>query len=70
MYVRGIRQLFAFRGYVVSSIHMSPEIVQVILRRDRRFALACPACGTGLAKPGPRESVGLLADLRRGPQNF
>jgi hypothetical protein len=45
MYVRGIRSLFRFPGYVVSSISMSAELVQVNLRRDGRFRLACPACG-------------------------
>lgn len=45
MYVRGIRSLFAFAGFVVSRISMSRELVQVNLERDKRFGLACPACG-------------------------
>lgn len=45
MYVRGIRSLFQFKGYVVSSISMSRELVQVNLERDQRFGLTCPACG-------------------------
>jgi hypothetical protein len=36
MYVRGIRALFAFEGYVVHKITISGELVQVNLRRDRR----------------------------------
>ena len=45
MYVRGIRTLFPFRGYVVSRITMSADLVQVNLRRDKRFRLVCPGCG-------------------------
>jgi hypothetical protein len=45
MYVRGIRSLFSFGGYVVSGISMSAELVQVNLRRDGRCRLVCPACG-------------------------
>ena len=45
MYVHGIRRLFAFEGYIISKITMSSELVQVNLRRDKRFRLACPACG-------------------------
>ena len=45
MYVRGIRALFRFAGYVVSSISMTSDLVQVNLRRDGRRRLACPACG-------------------------
>ena len=44
MYVHGIRALFRFQGYVVSRISMSGDLVQVNLRRDKRFRLACPAC--------------------------
>jgi len=44
MYVRGIRKLFAFKGYVVSKISMTNDLVQVNLRRDRRCRPACPAC--------------------------
>lgn len=49
MYVHGIRRLFDFPGYVASKITMSRELVQVVLRRDKRFRLACPACGTTMA---------------------
>ena len=45
MYVRGIRSLFAFVGFVVARISMSRELVQVNLDRDKRFALRCPSCG-------------------------
>lgn len=45
MYVRGIRSLFRFAGYVVSKISMSSSLVQVNLRRDKRLGLKCPACG-------------------------
>ena len=48
MYVRGIRSLFRFEGYVVSDISMSAELVQVKLRRDGRFGLRCPACGAAM----------------------
>jgi transposase len=49
MYVRGIRSLFRFDGYVVSSISMSADLVQVKLRRDARLSLRCPGCGGVMA---------------------
>jgi len=49
MYVHGIRALFPFAGYVVEKVTMRADIAQVVLRRDRRFRLACPACGTTMA---------------------
>jgi len=49
MYVYGIRELFPFPGYVVEKVTMAADIVQVILRRDRRFRLACPVCGATMA---------------------
>lgn len=45
MYVRGIRSLFRFPGFVVSQISMTNGFVQVNFRRDGRYRLACPACG-------------------------
>ena len=50
MYVRGIRSLFEFPGYVVQKITMSRDLVQVFLRRDGRFRLSCPACGTAMGE--------------------
>jgi len=50
MYVRGIRALFAFPGYVVTKISMTSDLVQVNLRRDRRFGLKCPACGARMGQ--------------------
>ena len=49
MYIHGIRALFPFPGYVVKKVTMAADIVQVILRRDRRFRIACRACGTTMA---------------------
>ena len=49
MYVHGIRALFPFPGYVVQKVTMAADIAQVVLRRDRRFRLACPACGAPMA---------------------
>lgn len=49
MYVRGIRSLFHFVGYVVSKISMASDLVQVNLRRDGRRRLACPVCGATMA---------------------
>ena len=49
MYVHGIRALFPFAGYVIQKLTMTTDIAQVILRRDRRFRLACPACGATMA---------------------
>ena len=45
MYVHGIRRLFAFEGYVVQKITMTGDLIQVHLRRDGRYGLACPGCG-------------------------
>ncbi|MDP7163249.1 MAG: ISL3 family transposase [Phycisphaerae bacterium] len=50
MYVHGIRALFPFPGYVVQKVTMTADIAQVVLRRDRRFRLACPACGATMAE--------------------
>jgi len=50
MYVRGIRALFAFPGYVVTKISMTTDLVQVNLRRDRRYGLKCPACGARMGQ--------------------
>jgi len=49
MYVHGIRALFSFEGYVVKKVTMATDIAQVVLRRDRRFRLACPVCGGTMA---------------------
>ena len=49
MYVHGIRRLFDFRGYVVQKITLSRDRAEVFLRRDGRFALTCPTCGTRMA---------------------
>ena len=65
MYVRGIRSLFRFDGYVVSSISMSEKVVQVNLRRDGRFGLRCPACGATMA--GNRSKLQTARDLPWGP---
>jgi transposase len=65
MYIRGIRSLFSFPGYVVSKISMSGELVQVNLRRDRRHRLACPACGATMARN--RDKLQTARDLPWGP---
>lgn len=49
MYVRGIRSLFSFEGYIVQKITMAAEVAQIFLRRDRRYRLACPGCGATMA---------------------
>jgi len=65
MYVHGIRALFAFAGYVVSKITMSGELVQVNLRRDGRYRLACPACGATMARN--RTKLQTARDMPWGP---
>lgn len=50
MYVHGIRTLFPFRGYVVSRMTVSADLVQVNLRRDKRFRLVCPGCGATMGR--------------------
>jgi len=65
MYVHGIRALFAFEGYVVSKITMSGDLVQVNLRRDRRFRLACPACGATMG--ANRAKLQMARDMPWGP---
>jgi hypothetical protein len=49
VYVRGIRALFAFEGYVVEKITTAADLAQVVLRRDGRYGVACPACGATMA---------------------
>ena len=65
MYVHGIRALFAFEGYVVHKITTSSELVQVNLRRDKRYRLACPVCGTTMARN--RTRLQTARDMRWGP---
>jgi len=65
MYVHGIRALFAFEGYVVSKITMSGDVVQVNLRRDKRFRLACPACGATMG--ANRTKLQPARDMPWGP---
>ena len=65
MYVKGIRSLFRFPGYVVSSISMSADLVQVNLRRDRRYGLRCPACGATMGSN--RAKLQTARDLPLGP---
>ena len=48
MYVRGIRRLFRFPGYVVDKITLDVGMAQVNLRLDKRRRLECPACGASL----------------------
>jgi transposase len=64
MYVHGIRALFPFPGYVVEKVTMAADIAQVLLRRDRRFRLACPACGGTMAVN--RTKVQTARDLALG----
>jgi transposase len=65
MYVHGIRRLFDFPGYVVEKITMGPGLGQVILRRDGRARLACPACGATMAVN--RQVTQSARDLPLGP---
>jgi len=65
MYVHGIRRLFHFPGYVIDKITMGPGLGQVILRRDGRARLACPACGATMAVN--RETTQAARDLPLGP---
>jgi len=65
MYVRGIRTLFRFAGYVVSKITMNGELVQVNLRRDRRHRPACPSCGATMARN--RVKLQTARDMPWGP---
>jgi len=65
MYVHGIRALFPFPGYVVEKVTMTATLAQVILRRDRRFRLACPACGETMAVN--RTKTQTARDLALGP---
>jgi transposase len=65
MYVRGIRTLFCFSGYVVSKITLSGDLVQVNLRRDGRRRLACPGCGATMARN--RGKLQTARDMPWGP---
>lgn len=68
MYVHGIRTLFPFEGYVVHKVTMSGELVQVNLRRDRRYRLACPACGATMARN--RVKLQTARDMPWGPAMY
>jgi len=57
MYVSGFRRLFAFEGYVIERVNLNTDMVQVNLRRDRRFRLSCPQCGTRMARNRSRKQV-------------
>ena len=65
MYVRGIRALFRFSGYVVSRISMTGNLVQVNLRRDGRCRLACPVCGATMGRN--RSKIQTARDMPWGP---
>ena len=64
MYVRGIRSLFAFAGYVVSRVSVSAQLVQVNLKRDKRYGLVCPGCGGRMHRN--REVLQTARDLPLG----
>lgn len=64
MYVHGIRTLFRFAGYVVDKITMAVDVAQVFLRPDKRFRLACPACGATMARN--RTKIQTAKDLPLG----
>ena len=68
MYVYGIRTLFAFPGYVVAKISMSRDLVQVKLRRDKRYRLACPNCDTTMG--ANRTKIQIAHDLPLGTALF
>lgn len=65
MKVHGIRHLYGLRGYVVSEIGFEEYGAQVHLKRDRRFGLKCPCCGSGMAEKGRRWRQ--VWDLPLGP---
>ena len=50
MYVHGIRRLFAFVGFVVESIKFAEDVAEVRVRRDQRYNLWCPNCGSKMSK--------------------
>ena len=56
--------MFPFPGYVVEKVTMAADIAQVVLRRDRRFRLACPACGATMT--GNRTKTQTARDLALG----
>lgn len=49
MSIHGIRLLFSFPGYVVSSLHLDADLAEVRLARDRRRTLRCPHCGRAMS---------------------
>ncbi len=50
MYVHGIKRLFPFEKYSVRKINVAEDVVQVKMRRDRRYNLWCPSCGCSMGK--------------------
>lgn len=49
MRVRGLSRLFPFAGYRVVDAIFAADVVQVNLDVDRRYRLACPACGATMS---------------------
>jgi transposase len=45
-----IKALYPFKSYRVEKINASPEMVQIDLAWDRRFALRCPDCGQAMGE--------------------
>lgn len=64
MYTKGIRRLFVFEGYCIEDIHVSEELAQITLRRDRRYRLECPHCGETMGRN--RKTMQRVRDLALG----
>ena len=50
MYVRGFRNLFSFKGYVIEKIDIDPNMATVTLRLDKRHTVRCPECGSKMGR--------------------
>jgi len=50
MYVYGIRSLFPFKKYVLQNINVAEDLVEIKMRRDKRYNLICPRCGEKMTK--------------------
>lgn len=64
MKIKNFQALYPFEGYVIESVNCGSAVMQINLRRDRRFGLKCPDCGSKMVKS--RERLATAFDLACG----
>jgi transposase len=68
--IKNFQALYPFEGYVIESVNCEAIGMQINLRRDLRYGLKCPDCGSKMRKN--RETVSTAFDLScgKGPVVF